>query len=425
MKSATLSDTDRGTHFAENDNVNRELPMQPTTTLPPPTRASRTAFPRVQAIDIVRGLVMVVMALDHVREFWNPTLIQPEDVSQTSVGLFLTRWVTHFCAPTFVFLSGTSVYFYALKQPSRGAVSRFLITRGLWLVVMEVLVVNLLLQWSYHYQFVLLQVIWAIGWSMVLLAGLIWLPRWLLTTLTVVVIGGHNLLPTIAVKTPADAALALLHNSPSLIPLPGLPPLLNAYTLVPWFAVMLAGYLIGPWFQLPLPDRQRRLRLAGIALLVLFVVLRGINVYGNATPWAVQPRGLTYTVLSFVNITKYPPALLFLCLTLGVALLLLSSVETATSRLSQWLRTFGQVPFFYYLLHLLLNSIGAAIWTSLAFGRPVDLSFTQAKDLPAEYHSSLLRAYVAWALLILALYWPCRWYRNFKQQHTYWWLSYL
>jgi uncharacterized membrane protein len=293
--------------------------MQPTTTLPPPARASRTAFPRVQAIDIVRGLVMVIMALDHVREFWNPTLVQPENISQTSVGLFLTRWVTHFCAPTFVFLSGTSVYLYARKQPSRGAVSGFLLTRGVWLVVMEVLVVNLILQWQYHYQFVLLQVIWAIGWSMVLLAGLIWLPRWVLTTLAVVVIGGHNLLPTITLKTPADAVVALLHNSPTLIPLPGLPPLLAAYTLAPWCAVMLAGYLIGPWFQLPLPDRQRRLRVAGAALLGVFVVLRAINVYGDPALWSVQPRGLPYTVLSFVNITKYPPSLLFLWLTLGVA----------------------------------------------------------------------------------------------------------
>ncbi|OUJ70860.1 DUF1624 domain-containing protein [Hymenobacter crusticola] len=398
--------------------------MEAATTLPPLARARRTAFPRVQAIDIVRGLVMVVMALDHVREFWNPTLMQPEDVTQTSIALFLTRWVTHFCAPTFVFLSGTSVYLYALKQPSRGAVSRFLLTRGLWLVVLEVFIVNWLLQW-HQYQFVLLQVIWAIGWSMVLLAGLIWLPRWLLITLAVVVIGGHNMLPTIVLKTPADAVLALLHNRPTIIPLPGLPPLMAAYTLVPWFAVMLAGYLIGPWFQLPLAERQPRLRLAGVVLLVLFVVLRAVNVYGDPGPWSVQPRGLAYTVLSFLNVAKYPPSLLFLCMTLGVALLLLSGLETATGRVSQWLRTFGQVPFFYYLLHLLLNSVGAAIWTSLAFGRSVDLGFTEVKNWPVGYHSSLLRAYAAWALLILVLYWPCRWYRQFKQQHTYWWLSYL
>jgi len=129
--------------------------------------------------------------------------------------------------------------------------------------------------------------------------------------------------------------------------------------------------------------------------------------------------------LSFVNVTKYPPSLLFLCLTLGVALLLLSQVENASNRLSQWLRTFGQVPFFYYLLHLLLISASAWVWTRLTFGHPVNFSFSSAKDRPADYQSSLLRGYVVWATVVLVLYAPCRWYQRYKQQHSYWWLSYL
>ncbi|RYU82833.1 DUF1624 domain-containing protein [Hymenobacter persicinus] len=386
----------------------------------PPAVAARPA--RVQSVDVVRGLVMVIMALDHIREFWSPTRIRPEDVTQASAALFLTRWITHFCAPTFVFLSGVSIFLYAQKQPSRGAVSRYLLTRGLWLVLLELGVINFMLQWGYN--LLLLQVIWVIGWSMVVLAGLIWLPRGLLAALAVVIVASHDLLPNFQPVTD-HGGWALLYHGPFLLPLPGLPPLLVAYSVGPWLGLMLGGYLLGPWFKLPLPQRVRRLRLTGLGLLGLFVALRATNWYGDPQPWSVQPRGLLYSVLSFVNVTKYPPSLLFGCLTVGTALLLLSATENARSRLSQWLRTFGQVPFFYYLLHLLLISASAFIWTAIAFGRPFNFSFAEVKDWPAAYVPSLLRAYVVWAGVILTLYWPCRWYQGFRQRHTYWWLSYL
>ncbi|QDA58828.1 DUF1624 domain-containing protein [Hymenobacter jejuensis] len=391
---------------------------------PLPSAATRAVLPRVQAIDIVRGLVMIVMALDHIREFWSPTAVRPEDVAHASILLFFSRWITHFCAPTFVFLSGTSIYLYAQKQPSQSRVSWFLLTRGLWLVVLELVVINFLLQWG-SYQLLLLQVIWAIGWSMVLLAALLWLPRWVLAVLSFVIIVGHNALPDFQPITPDNAIWALLHHSPFLLPVGSLPPFLVAYSVGPWLGVMLAGYLIGPWFRLPLPQRKQRLWAAGAGLLLLFVALRATNWYGDPSPWSVQDRGLIYTVLSFINITKYPPSLLFLSLTLGVALLLLGSVETATSRLSQWLRTFGQVPFFYYLMHLLLISVGALIWSALAFGKPFNFSFATPKDWPAGYQPSLLRAYVVWLAVVLLLYLPCRWYQRYKQQHSHWWLSYL
>lgn len=395
--------------------------MLPPAASPPALNRADTA--RVQAIDVVRGLVMVIMVLDHVRELWSATAVRPEDVTQASGLLFFTRWITHFCAPTFVFLSGTSIWLYQQKQESRGRVSRFLLTRGLWLVLLELVVINFLLQWGYGV--LLLQVIWVIGWGMVLLAGLIWLPRWLLAALAGVILVGHNLLPNIQPITAANLGWALLHNGPFMVPVPPLPPLLVAYSIGPWLGVMLAGYLIGPWFQLPLPQRTRRLRSAGAVLLLVFVGLRATNWYGDPAPWSVQPRGLAYSVLSFVNVTKYPPSLLFLCLTLGAALLLLGSVETATGRLSRWLRTFGQVPFFYYLLHLLLISAAALFWTTLAFGHPINLGFASPKDWPAAYHPSLLRTYAVWLGTVLALYGPCRWYQRFKQQHSYWWLSYL
>ncbi|WP_133273478.1 DUF1624 domain-containing protein [Hymenobacter radiodurans] len=342
--------------------------------------ATRATVSRVQAIDIVRGLVMVIMALDHVRDFWSPTTIRPEDVAQTTVLLFFTRFITHFCAPTFVFLSGTSIWLYQQRQPDKMRVSWHLLTRGLWLALLEVVLISFMLFWGYS--MVLLQVIWVIGWSMVALAGLIWLPRWLLAVLAFVIIAGHNMLPNIQPVTADNVALALLHNGPFVFNAPPLPPVLVAYSFGPWLGVMLAGYLIGPWFKLPLPQRTRLLRLAGIALLVFFVALRATNWYGDPTPWSPQPRGLIYSVLSFINITKYPPSLLFLCLTLGISLLLLSSVETATNRLSQWLRTYGQVPFFYYIPHLFLISFGALLWSMVAFGKPINLSFTPPHSGP-------------------------------------------
>ena len=198
-----------------------------------------------------------------------------------------------------------------------------------------------------------------------------------------------------------------------------------AYSLGPWLGVMLAGYVVGPWFRLPLLQRTRRLRSAGAGLLLLFIGLRATNWYGDPAPWSVQPRGPVYSLLSCLNVTKYTPSLLFVCLTLGGALLLLSWAEGATSRPGRWLRTFGQVPFFYYLLHLVLISGAAWVWTALAFGKPFNFSFATPKDWPAAYHPSLLRAYVVWFAVVLLLYVPCRCYQRFKQQHDYWWLSYL
>ena len=353
---------------------------RPTPVLAAPSRA---AAPRVPAIDVVRGLAMVVMALDHIREFWDPTPVRPEDVAHTSVLLFFTRWITHFCAPTFVFLAGASIFLYQQKQPARGPVSWFLLKRGLWLVGLEMLVINFLLQWGYS--LLLLQVIWVLGWGMVALAGLIWLPRWVLTLGALGFLAGHNLLPPLQPVTVANVGRALLHNPPFLLKIGELPPLLVAYSIGPWIAVMVAGYVTGPWFLRPLAQRGRWLRTAGVGLLLLFAGLRATNWYGDPAPWSGQARGLIYSVLSFLNVTKYPPSLLFLCLISG----------------------------------------GAFAWTKLAFGRAINLSFATINDWPAAYQPSLLRAYVVWVMVVALLYWPCRWYQGFKQRHAYWWLAYL
>lgn len=396
--------------------------MSQPTVVPVMPATSRTVA-RVQAVDVVRGLVMVIMALDHVRDFWSPTAFRPEDLTQASGALFFTRWITHFCAPTFVFLSGVSIWLHQRKQASRGATSWFLLTRGLWLVLVEVVVITFLLQWGYG--MLLLEVIWAIGCGMVLLAGLIWLPRPVLAVLAGLILLGHDALPFIQPVTAANAGWALLHNNPFVLPLGKLPPLLVAYSVGPWLGVMLAGYVVGPWFGRPLPERTRLLRMAGLILLGLFVALRATNWYGDPAPWSQQPRGGLFSVLSFLNVSKYPPSLLFVSLTLGVSLLLLSQLETTDNRFTRWLRTYGRVPFFYFVAHLCLISAGAWLWTRLAFGQAINLSFTPPPTWPKAYEPSLLRAYAAWLTVVLVLYWPCRWYQGYKQRHTYWWLSYL
>ncbi|GAB2779542.1 putative membrane protein [Hymenobacter luteus] len=381
------------------------------------------AAPRVQGIDVVRGLVMVVMALDHVRELWSPTAFRPEDVTQTTGLLFFTRWITHFCAPTFVFLSGASIWLQQQKRGSRAATSRFLLKRGLWLVLTELLIIGFLLQWSYNV--LLLEVIWVIGVGMLLLAGLLWLPRPVLAVLAGAILLGHDALPFLQPVTPANVGWALLHNTPFVIPFGGLPSVVVAYSVGPWLGVMLAGYVVGPWFTRPLAERARLLRWAGAGLLVFFVLLRAGNWYGDPSPWSPQPRGWEYTALSFLNVSKYPPSLLFVSLTLGVMLLLLGQLETVHNRLTRWLRTYGQVPFFYFLLHLALISSGAWLWTRLAFGQAINLSVAAPPTWPPQYEPSLVRTYGVWVALLVVLYWPCRWYQGVKRRHTYWWLSYL
>jgi uncharacterized membrane protein len=380
------------------------------------------ATQRIPSIDILRGLIMVIMALDHVRDFFCRTPFRPEDLTQTSVPLFFTRWITHFCAPTFIFLSGVSIFLLQQRKPGRRHVSLFLVTRGLWLVAVEIVVISFSLQFGY--QLIILTVFWVIGWSMVFMAAFIWLPRWLLITLAIIIIGGHDALPTIANVTPQNAIAAVLHNSPFLLQL-GKQPVLVAYTIFPWAGVMLAGYLIGSWFSEQPARRDKLLITAGIAALVLFVVLRGINLYGDPAPWSAQPRGIVYTVLSFVNVSKYPPSWQFISLTVGVGLILLYVFNHGVNRATSFVQVYGRVPFFYYLLHLPLIHISALLWTYLAFGMPINLSLANPEQYPATYHPSLMRAYLAWILIVAVLYFPCRWFGRYRREKGYWWLSYL
>ncbi|WP_160143975.1 DUF1624 domain-containing protein [Chryseolinea soli] len=375
---------------------------------------------RLESIDIVRGLIMIIMALDHVRDFFSYTAYRPDDVTQTSVLLFFTRWITHLCAPTFIFLSGISIYLYSKKEGDLKKTSVYLFTRGLWLIAVEILIISFIL--TQGYQLTLLEVIWTIGCSMILLAALIWLPRWLQIGLALAMIAGHNALPMLEKVSPDNMVLAFLHNSPFFI---GEPPILVAYTIVPWVGVMLLGYVIGPWFFSPAETRNKLLLSSGGLALVLFFVLRFLNLYGDPSPWSIQERGGIFTLLSFLKVSKSPPSLLFLSVTLGVACILLTQAERIPARAKQVLITYGRVPLFYFIAHLALISVTSFLWTYFAFGKGVNLSFTPAKDWPAEYHPGLLRAYFVWLLLMAALYYPCRWYGHYKTKTKRWWVSYL
>jgi uncharacterized membrane protein len=363
---------------------------------------------------------MIIMALDHVREFFSYTAYRPTDVTQASVFLFATRWVTHLCAPTFVFLSGISIFFYFRKVDSLKKTSGFLITRGLWLIAVEIFLISFILTWGY--QLTLLEVIWAIACSMILLAGLIWLPRWAQIFLSLAMIAGHDALPSVGQVSTDNMLFAFVHNSPFFI---SNPQILVAYTIVPWVGVMLLGYVIGPWFTYELRRRDNQLLGSGILALALFVALRSLNIYGDPSPWSVQERGNIYTVLSFVNVSKSPPSFLFLCVTLGTAFILLVLVNKLSVSVKKVFMIYGKVPFFFFIAHLAVISFTSYVWTYLSFGKGVNLSFSSAKDWPSEYYPGLLRTYFVWLLLVIALYFPCRWYADYKSKSKTWWVSYL
>lgn len=374
---------------------------------------------RVPSIDILRGLVMVLMALDHVRDFFTDVRHDPLDLSQTSAPLFLTRWITHFCAPTFVLLAGVSAYLLS-RRCSRAELSRFLFTRGLWLVLLEVTLVSLV--WTFNVRYdhgLFLQVIWAIGVSMMVLALLVHLPLRAIAVFSLVVICGHNLLDGIAPQSfGAWAPLwSLLHVFGPI------PHVFVAYPLIPWIAVISLGFCIGAIFELAPLQRVRRFAWLGVASLVTFVVLRATNAYGDPSAWTLQSSPLE-TLLSFVNVHKYPPSLDYLLITLGTGCLLLAAFDSARGRFSEVLRTFGRVPLFFYVLHVALAHLAAGV-IGLATGFGTALLTADFMLVPQQWGFGLPVVYLAWLLVVATLYPACRWFAAVKRRRSDWWLSYL
>jgi uncharacterized membrane protein len=416
-------------------------------TVTAPSTESRVAAParaRLESIDLIRGGVMVVMVLDHSRDFVHNVAFKfdPTDLTQTTTLLFLTRWITHFCAPTFVFLAGVSACLQRARGATTGELSRFLFTRGLWLVVLEFTAVRVGTWFNLDYAFLgVMQVIWALGVSMVVLAGLVHLPVTAIATFGVGMIALHNLLDGIHVQgwqgpgSPVPGAAArlwmILHQGNEFFPLftwPG-PVVLLIYPLVPWVGVMAAGYAFGRVYDLEAPRRRRVLLQTGSALVVAFVVMRGLNIYGDPAPWRVQPSAV-FTLLSFVNTTKYPPSLLFLLMTLGPMLLALAWLEPRrpTNRAARALATFGRVPLFFYLLQWPLAH-AAAIAVSLFAGKDVGYYFTSPPafftELPPNAGFELGMVYLCWAAVVVVLYFLCRWYADVKRRYPESVLRYL
>jgi uncharacterized membrane protein len=379
--------------------------------------------PRVDSIDLLRGVIILLMALDHTRDFFGPSGINVRNVDEPA--LFLTRWVTHFCAPIFIFLAGASAYLYGTRGRTLGEVSRFLLTRGLWLIVLEFTIVRLGWTFSVDLDFFVAQVIWAIGASMVALAGLVYLPRWTIAVAALVMIGGHNLLDFIRAENwgAAGPLWTILHQR-GLLPLGGGTKLYVLYPLVPWIGVMAAGYALGPVFKLDPTSRRRWLFGLGALTSAGFIVLRATNLYGDPAPWTAQDGWLT-TLLSFINCEKYPPSLLYLAMTLGPGLLLLRAFEHARGRLTHAIITFGRVPLFFYVLHIFVIHAFATALAWLVLGSAGWLFGEPPMNRPANYSLSLPGVYLVWLCVMLALYPPCRWFASLKQHRREWWWSYL
>lgn len=391
---------------------------------PTERRADNRGY-RLDSIDFLRGLVMVIMALDHVRDFFTDVRFDPLDLSQTDGPLFMTRWITHFCAPIFILLSGLSAGMMA-KRRTTGNLSRFLLVRGIWLILIEATLVSF--GWQFHLGagFTIgLQVIWVIGASMIVLAGLVWLPTWAIAAFAGVTIFGHNLLDY-GLFPPTDWSRPspfwhILHSQGFTTVL-GVPALM-LYPLIPWAGVMAAGFLLVRIYDQNRNKRRMMLQSLGLGSIALFILIRIINDYGNASPWLSQPSFGT-TVLSFLNTTKYPPSLAFLLMTLGPGFLILAHADTWSGRLKDWMVTFGRVPFLYYLAHIYLAhllALAAAQWQGLGW-HALATAFWQ---LPNGYGFSLPVVWLFWLGIVAMLYPLCKWFAGVKARRKDWWLSFL
>nr|WP_293834363.1 heparan-alpha-glucosaminide N-acetyltransferase domain-containing protein [uncultured Arsenicibacter sp.] len=385
---------------------------------------------RIPSIDFARGLVMVIMALDHVRELMHVTsqTQSPTDLSTTTGALFMTRWITHLCAPTFVFLSGTSAYLSLKNSGDVSANQRFLRSRGLWLLFLEITVVNFALWFDLSFRTIIFQVIAAIGAGFLMLSFLLKAPARTVGLLGLFIILCHNLVQgvTFTDTIPLRVIWSLFFR-PDVFPVTPQFMVGLLYPWVPWLGIMLAGYGAGLLFELPDNRRRRTLLLVGLGSLAVFVLVRLFNSYGDPAPWSAQ-KTPDFTFLSFINTTKYPPSLLYTTMTLGVTITVMALVDGIQNRFTEVLSVYGRVPMFYYLIHwYLIHTLMLVmlfmqgftpdqfVFGPFQFGRPKEPS---GVDLPTTY--------LIWLGIVVLLYFPCRWYWQYKRRHKeIWWLRYI
>ncbi|KAB1156762.1 DUF1624 domain-containing protein [Flavobacterium luteum] len=392
---------------------------------------------RIQSIDILRGIAMVLMALDHVRDYFHITAWtdDPLNLETTTPALFFTRFITHFCAPTFVFLSGTSIYLQSLRK-TKSELSVFLFKRGLWLIFVEFAIVNFAWTFNPNYPLQIFQVIWTIGISMFILGFLIKLPYNFILGIGLLIVLGHNLLdfPEAVSGFKAGFWWDLLHHGHAVFyPINANHSAFIFYPFLPWTGLMMLGYCLGKLFtpEFSLAQRTKLLKQLGIVLLVLFIILRGINIYGDPLPWQYQQNNF-YTFLSFLNVQKYPPSLLYMAITIGMALFALSFLEKIENRFTNTMVVFGRTAFFYYILHLFLIHFFALI-NYFINGHSIAAIY----DFSTKYNIPFLgvvttdgfglkMVYIIWIVVILILFPICKWYDGYKTAHKEkWWLSYL
>jgi uncharacterized membrane protein len=387
---------------------------------------------RIQSIDLLRGTVIAIMALDHVRDYFHGAayIFDPTDLSRTDGFMFFTRWITHFCAPVFTFLAGTSAYLNG-TQKTKKQLSAFLFSRGLWLVIAEILIITF--GWTFNpaYPVFILQVIWALGVSMMVLSAMVWLPETVILITGLVLIFGHNLLDPIHVTTNdlSGFLIGVLHEQ-HFFPLGDQNAIMTGYPIIPWIGIMCTGYALGKLY-LPSYDAAKRkkwLLTMGLAAIALFIVIRFINSYGDPRPWSVQQTPF-FTFLSFLNTTKYPPSLLYILMTLGPALLFLAFTEKPLNAFTQKLVVLGRVPMFFYIIHIyILHLLG--VIAVVASGHPwhdmVLNTWVTANQQLQGYGYPLWFVYALWIVVMIGLYPLCQWYDGYKRTHREkWWLSYV
>ncbi|WP_395050377.1 DUF1624 domain-containing protein [Flavobacterium sp.] len=383
---------------------------------------------RIESIDLLKGLVMVIMALDHTRDYFHYSayFFDPTDPTQSTLPIFFTRFITHFCAPAFSFLAGLSAFMVG-RRKSKTELSSFLVKRGLWLVFIEMTIVNF--SWYFDVQFRSpgLLVIWSLGISMIALAGLIHLPQKFILLFSCLLIFGHNLLDT--VHYDGNVLWAILHEF-SFFKLSGDANFLVGYPIIPWIAVMSLGFYFGSFYDKSYDSvkRKKLFNLLGISAIILFVIIRFINRYGDPIPWKYYGP-LTKDLISFLNPSKYPPSLLYLLMTLGGTFLFLANAEKLKGKLVDFFSTFGRVPFFYYIIHIYVIHLVAMLFAELSgFGWEIMILPAWVSEVPGlkGYGFSLWVVYAVWIGIILFLYPFCKKFDIYKQSHKEkWWLSYL
>jgi uncharacterized membrane protein len=387
---------------------------------------------RIESIDVLRGIVMIIMALDHVRDYFHRDafLYSPTDLTQASIFLFFTRFITHYCAPVFVFLAGISAYLYGTKK-SKKELAFYLFSRGSWLVFVELFIISLGLTFNPLYPMFNLQVIWAIGVSMLVLSVMIYMNwRGILLT-AIVLIFAHNLLDSIHVPGTGASALfwSLMHEDGDFVL--GKFKILVHYPLIPWIGIIALGYSFGRLYEQRFTTaiRRKTLIVTGLSAISLFFLLRTFSVYGDAANWSFQ-KNIIYTLMSLLNVTKYPPSLLYILITLGPALIFLALAEKPLQALTGKIAVFGRVPFFYYVIHLYLIHLLAVFAAKFTGYSWHDMILTDRVNRVPElkgYGFSLFTVYFIWMVLILFLYPLCKKFDSYKRIHqsTKWWLSYV